>query len=85
MARDYVDVTRLIRSIQRAEGNPDCFRRIMNGCQEDGCWWRPYCIEEPRVTGSADKTMENQVVWLNDSGLKNGFSPACRSTGGNRP
>jgi len=54
LARDYLDVTRLVRCIQRAEGNPDCFRRIMGDCQEIDCCWRPYCLEEPQVTCSAD-------------------------------
>ena len=54
LARDYLDVTRLIRSIQRGEGNNDCFRRNMDDCQENDCCWRPYCIEERRVSGSAE-------------------------------
>jgi hypothetical protein len=40
-----VDMTVLVRSIQRAEGNPDCFRRGQGNCPEMGCWWRPYCLE----------------------------------------
>jgi hypothetical protein len=40
-----VDMTILIRSIQRAEGNPDCFRRPRGDCHETACWWRPYCLE----------------------------------------
>ena len=86
MAKDYLDVTRLIRCIQRAEGNPDCFRRIMGDCQEIECCWRPYCIEEHPVTGPADSTMVNrEASWLNDPGLMNGVDPACRQTGGNQP
>lgn len=54
MARDYLDVTLLVRCIQRSEGNNDCFRRIMDDCQEIACCWRPYCIEEHRVSGSAE-------------------------------
>lgn len=56
MARDYLDVTRLIRCIQQAEGNPDCFRKIMGDCQESECCWRPYCIEEAQATGAEDRT-----------------------------
>ncbi len=43
--RSYVDMVTLIRSIQRAEGNPDCFRRPQGDCHETECWWRPYCME----------------------------------------
>ncbi len=39
-----VDVTGLIRSIQRVEGNIDCFRRSRRGCPEIECCWRPYCL-----------------------------------------
>lgn len=78
MARDYLDVTRLVRCIQRAEGNPDCFRRIMDDCQEIDCCWRPYCIEEPQVTSSAVGTKGNQGACLNDYGLENRSSPDCR-------
>jgi len=41
----FVDVTGLIRSIQRVEGNSDCFRRGQPGCPEVECCWRPYCLE----------------------------------------
>ena len=85
MAKDYLDVTRLIRCIQRAEGNLDCFRRIMGDCQENECCWRPYCIEEQQVTGSADSPRGNREAWLNDPGRENEFNPACRQTAGNRP
>ena len=38
----------LIRAIQVAEGNTDCFKRIP-GCGEKGCLWREDCqIEEVR-------------------------------------
>jgi len=35
----------LIRSIQRAEGNTDCFRMGMIDCDQVGCKWRPFCLE----------------------------------------
>lgn len=41
-----VDITVLIRSIQRVEGNIDCFRRGQEGCSEMECCWRPYCQED---------------------------------------
>jgi hypothetical protein len=43
--RGLLDITALIRSIQRAEGNPDCFRRIGGDCHDVVCEWRPYCLE----------------------------------------
>ena len=43
--RGLLDVTALIRSIQRAEGNPDCFRRVAGDCPEVVCEWRTYCLE----------------------------------------
>jgi hypothetical protein len=40
-----VDMTVLIRSIQRVEGNSDCFRTARENCPEMRCCWRPYCVE----------------------------------------
>ncbi len=47
LRKDFSDVTELIRSIQRAEGNPDCFRQAQSHCDQLGCAWRPYCVEKP--------------------------------------
>lgn len=44
--KDFLDTTNLVRSIQRAEGNPDCFRRAENYCDRLDCSWRPYCLRE---------------------------------------
>ena len=41
---DRCDRTRLIRSIQKAEGNPQCFLTGVTHCTEEDCAWRPYCI-----------------------------------------
>jgi hypothetical protein len=46
--RDFSDLTALIRSIQRAEGNPDCFGRPPGDCDQLDCEWRKYCLEELR-------------------------------------
>jgi len=43
---DSVDITALIRSLQRSEGNPDCFRRTGEYCDQIDCEWRPYCITD---------------------------------------
>jgi hypothetical protein len=42
----FVDLIRLIRSLQRLEGRADCFRRRAFACGEPGCAWRAYCLEE---------------------------------------
>jgi hypothetical protein len=41
---DFLDITALIRSIQRIEGNFDCFRRTDGYCDQLDCYWRPYCL-----------------------------------------
>ena len=45
MEKDYVDIVKLIRSIQKAEGYTDCFRRSLKNCNQTGCAWRVYCFE----------------------------------------
>ncbi len=40
----YVDVTAMIRSLQRTEGSTDCFRRGIADCDQLGCAWRQYCL-----------------------------------------
>ena len=39
-----VDLTVLIRSVQRSEGNSDCFRRNKGHCDQVDCAWRSYCL-----------------------------------------
>ena len=41
----YCDPVHLVQSIQRAEGNLNCFRTGKSDCQELFCAWRPYCLE----------------------------------------
>jgi len=40
------DITRFIRSIQRLEGNPDCFGTATGACDRPDCLWREYCLKE---------------------------------------
>ena len=47
--RNFVDITALIRSIQFAEGNPVCFRRSEESCDQTACGWRTYCLETHKV------------------------------------
>jgi hypothetical protein len=44
--QNYLDVTALIRSLQRAEGEDDCFRTMNLNCQYIECRWREYCFEK---------------------------------------
>ena len=39
-----LDVTELVRSLQRRERNPDCFRRSQGDCDRTDCCWRQWCI-----------------------------------------
>ena len=41
----YVDITAMIRSLQRTEGLTDCFRRGAADCDQLNCAWRQYCLE----------------------------------------
>ncbi len=45
--QDYVDLVNLVRSIQRAEGNIDCYRRGRQQCDRRRCAWRDHCLKEP--------------------------------------
>ena len=44
--KSFLDITNLIRSIQRAEGNPDCFQKGIVDCDQFGCKWRSLCLDE---------------------------------------
>ena len=43
--RDYLDIPALVRSIQRAEGEQDCFGRPEGHCERLDCKWRRYCLD----------------------------------------
>jgi hypothetical protein len=40
------DITHLIRSVQRIEGNPDCFGKSDGNCDRLDCAWREWCLKE---------------------------------------
>jgi len=40
------DITRLVRSVQLIEGNPDCFGKADGNCDRLDCVWREYCLKE---------------------------------------
>ncbi len=51
--RRYVDITAMIRSLQRTEGVTDCFRRGLVNCDQSVCAWRRYCL------GQSDELLMN--------------------------
>jgi len=57
LRRDFLDTTNLVRSIQRAEGNPDCFGKAVGYCDRWDCSWRIYCLQEGDIPpeGERDK------------------------------
>lgn len=42
--KNFLDITALIRSLQRSEGNIDCFRTGKADCDILDCAWRMYCL-----------------------------------------
>lgn len=42
----FLDLTRLIRSIQHIEGNPECFGKCGGHCDRQDCFWREYCLKK---------------------------------------
>ena len=46
---NYVDLVNLVRSIQRAEGNIDCYRRGRQKCDRLDCVWRDHCLIQRQV------------------------------------
>lgn len=53
---NYLDIPALVRSIQRAEGEPDCFRRPKGYCGRVDCQWRRYCLKDKTLSGQAEGT-----------------------------
>jgi len=70
MKNDFFDLTNLIRSIQRAEGNPDCFDRVEGHCDRLDCAWRRYCLEK---SPDGDRAYQNEqsAVHENETNAKN--------------
>ncbi len=60
MENDRVDLTHLIRSMQRAEGHSDCFGRAQWHCDRIDCAWRKYCLEDSHEP-SVEDGGQNQV------------------------
>jgi len=49
-AEHFLNITALIRSIQLAEGNIDCFRRAGRCCDQTDCSWRRCCLGTYRTS-----------------------------------
>ncbi len=60
MEDDRVDLTLLIRSMQRAEGHSDCFGAAKGHCDRLDCAWRKYC-QEKSLELSVEDSGQNQV------------------------
>ena len=56
----FLDMTELIRSVQRAEGNPDCFDTAQGYCDQVNCAWRCYCLEKSQQLLNGGKTHEDE-------------------------
>ena len=52
---NFLDIVVLIRSIQRAENQMDCFKKGIIDCDQVDCKWRTFCLEGYPVLGK-DKT-----------------------------
>jgi len=44
--QNYLDITGLVRSVQRSEGHSDCFRRNVCDCDQLDCPWRAQCFQK---------------------------------------
>jgi hypothetical protein len=70
MKNDFFDLTNLIRSVQRAEGNPDCFARAQGHCDRLDCAWLQYCLEKPQDETPAYQN-EQSAVHENETNARN--------------
>lgn len=70
MRNDFFDLTNLIRSVQRAEGNPDCFGKAQGYCDRLDCAWRRYCLGTLQNETTAYKS-EETPLHDHESGAKN--------------
>jgi hypothetical protein len=46
---NFLDLTALVRSVQRSEGNPPCFSTTST-CDRMDCVWRSHCLGKTRTT-----------------------------------
>ena len=67
-ADSRLDFAHLIRSVQRIEGNPDCFGRSNGCCDQADCCWRSYCLGSSMFSPG-----RMALVWTNKE-VRNGKS-----------
>ena len=60
MEDDPVDLTHLIRSMQRIEGHSDCFGTVQGHCDHIDCAWRKYC-QNDSLEPSVEDGSQSQV------------------------
>jgi hypothetical protein len=63
--KDLCNLTELVRSLQRTEGHPDCFRlaRSASGtCDKLDCLWRRSCLRKPDEAGKSRPKFDPQAV-----------------------
>ena len=52
---NFPDITHLIRSVQRIEGNPDCFGKSDGNCDRLDCAWRELCLKNSQKVSHGHK------------------------------
>ena len=62
---NYVDLVNLVRSIQRAEGNIDCYRRGPQQCDRVNCVWRDHCLKAPEGPSTVDSKLQEHKIAAN--------------------
>ena len=55
VVEDFCDLARLIRSLQRLEGKPECFGTGQPTCEGPCCAWREYCLKFEGGSASYDE------------------------------
>jgi nucleotide-binding universal stress UspA family protein len=53
--KNFLDITALIKSLQRNENKANCFQKGYDKCEDTKCNWRKYCLEGQQA-GSKDQT-----------------------------
>jgi hypothetical protein len=74
---DYVDLVKLIRSIQRAEGNIDCYGRQRQPCDQLNCAWRDHCFKaHPGGPPKANRESPEHKTAANSKPYQDSFTKA---------
>jgi len=60
LKKNFLDLVLLIRSIQRSNGNSDCFRRGRVDCKDMHCEWRQYCLTPSHKNSNEELSSPNE-------------------------